>query len=184
MNADSSPDPSRIDRAVALAAALQTRAVELQTPAERRQQAELDRMLQTPADKATLVQTHRPGLSRAGRGAHGRSVHAHPRRAGHPALFQSARSRAAARLPDLRRLAAGRRRAAGEGAHAAARRRTSSCPPSASCSPSICAQRQREGRADERELSRRSAARRGGGAQPAAQVSRRRCNCRRSRCSR
>jgi RHH-type proline utilization regulon transcriptional repressor/proline dehydrogenase/delta 1-pyrroline-5-carboxylate dehydrogenase len=35
---------------------LQERAAELQTPAERRQQAELDRMLQTPSDKATLVQ--------------------------------------------------------------------------------------------------------------------------------
>jgi RHH-type proline utilization regulon transcriptional repressor/proline dehydrogenase/delta 1-pyrroline-5-carboxylate dehydrogenase len=41
---------------VRLAAALQQRATKLQTPAERRQQAELDRMLRTPADKATLVQ--------------------------------------------------------------------------------------------------------------------------------
>src|SRR5215468_11189765 len=45
-----------MDRAVALARELQTRAAELQTPAERRQQAELDRMLQNPQDKATLVQ--------------------------------------------------------------------------------------------------------------------------------
>ncbi|MBI3878684.1 MAG: bifunctional proline dehydrogenase/L-glutamate gamma-semialdehyde dehydrogenase [Verrucomicrobia bacterium] len=49
-------DQSLIDRAVELARVLQQRAGELQTPAERRQQAELDRMLQTPADKATLVQ--------------------------------------------------------------------------------------------------------------------------------
>ena len=49
-------DQSLIDHTVALARALQQRATELQTPAERRQQAELDRMLQTPADKATLVQ--------------------------------------------------------------------------------------------------------------------------------
>jgi RHH-type proline utilization regulon transcriptional repressor/proline dehydrogenase/delta 1-pyrroline-5-carboxylate dehydrogenase len=48
--------PELIDRAVALARQLQQRANELQTPAERRQQAELDRMLQTPADKVTLVQ--------------------------------------------------------------------------------------------------------------------------------
>ena len=41
---------------MALARALQERATELQTPAERRQQAELDRMLQTAADKVTLVQ--------------------------------------------------------------------------------------------------------------------------------
>ena len=45
-----------VEKAIALARALQTRASELQTPAERRQQAELDRMLQTPADKTTLVQ--------------------------------------------------------------------------------------------------------------------------------
>ena len=52
----SPPQPTLIDQAVALARELQTRATELQTPAERRQQAELDRMLQNPADKATLVQ--------------------------------------------------------------------------------------------------------------------------------
>lgn len=45
-----------VEKAVALARALQERAAELQTPAERRQQAELDRMLQTAADKVTLVQ--------------------------------------------------------------------------------------------------------------------------------
>jgi len=45
-----------VDRAVALARRLQLRAAELQTSGERRQQAELHRMLQTPSDKATLVQ--------------------------------------------------------------------------------------------------------------------------------
>ncbi|MDI1313028.1 proline dehydrogenase family protein [Prosthecobacter sp.] len=45
-----------IDAAVELARRLQLRATELQTPAEKHQQAELDRMLQTPSDKATLVQ--------------------------------------------------------------------------------------------------------------------------------
>lgn len=45
-----------ITQAVAMARKLQFRATELQTPAEKRQQAELDRMLQTPSDKATLVQ--------------------------------------------------------------------------------------------------------------------------------
>src|SRR5262245_56649827 len=49
-------DSALVERAVELARALQSRATELQTPAERRQQAELDRMLQTPADKVTLVQ--------------------------------------------------------------------------------------------------------------------------------
>ncbi len=47
---------SLIDKAVALARVLQERAMELQTTAERKQQAELDRMLQVPEDKATLVQ--------------------------------------------------------------------------------------------------------------------------------
>ncbi len=45
-----------IAEAVRLARRLQERAVALQTPQERRQQAELDRMIQHPADKATLVQ--------------------------------------------------------------------------------------------------------------------------------
>jgi len=45
-----------VEEAVVLARALQARATELQTSAERRQQAELDRMLQNPSDKATLVQ--------------------------------------------------------------------------------------------------------------------------------
>jgi RHH-type proline utilization regulon transcriptional repressor/proline dehydrogenase/delta 1-pyrroline-5-carboxylate dehydrogenase len=54
-------DPGSVDsvlvqKALYLARVLQQRAVELQTPAERRQQAELDRMLQNPADKVTLVQ--------------------------------------------------------------------------------------------------------------------------------
>lgn len=45
-----------ISRAIELARKLQLRATELQTSAEKHQQAELDRMLQTPSDKATLVQ--------------------------------------------------------------------------------------------------------------------------------
>lgn len=47
---------SRIHTAVLLAAELQQRAAELQSPSERKQQAELDRMLRNPNDKATLVQ--------------------------------------------------------------------------------------------------------------------------------
>ena len=42
--------------AIHLARKIQTRAVQLQTPAERRQQAELDRMVQHPSDKAILTQ--------------------------------------------------------------------------------------------------------------------------------
>ncbi|MGA0040845.1 MAG: proline dehydrogenase, partial [Pirellulales bacterium] len=45
-----------IDAAVALAARLQQEAVALQTSSERRQQAELDRMLRSSAEKATLVE--------------------------------------------------------------------------------------------------------------------------------
>ena len=43
-------------RAVFLARQLQRRATQLQTPQERRQQAELDRMIQSPHDKAPLTE--------------------------------------------------------------------------------------------------------------------------------
>lgn len=49
-------DSKNVERAVQLARRLLEQANRLQTPAERRQQAELDRMLQTPADKTTVVQ--------------------------------------------------------------------------------------------------------------------------------
>jgi RHH-type proline utilization regulon transcriptional repressor/proline dehydrogenase/delta 1-pyrroline-5-carboxylate dehydrogenase len=54
------PDPlarhcQTVQKAVFLARRLQQRALLLQMPSERRQQAELERMLQTPSDKATLV---------------------------------------------------------------------------------------------------------------------------------
>jgi RHH-type proline utilization regulon transcriptional repressor/proline dehydrogenase/delta 1-pyrroline-5-carboxylate dehydrogenase len=45
-----------VAKAIDLARRLQKRAQELQTSAERRQQAELDRMIQSPHDKATLTQ--------------------------------------------------------------------------------------------------------------------------------
>src|SRR5690349_7675650 len=45
-----------VAKAIELARRLQQRAQELQTSAERRQQAELDRMIQSPHDKATLTQ--------------------------------------------------------------------------------------------------------------------------------
>lgn len=49
-------DPRLVEAAMALAQILQQRAGQLQTPQERRQQAELDRMLQHPEDKSTLTQ--------------------------------------------------------------------------------------------------------------------------------
>jgi len=49
-------DQRLVDAALGLARILQQRAAALQTPQERRQQAELDRMLQHPEDKATLTQ--------------------------------------------------------------------------------------------------------------------------------
>ncbi len=51
-----SPYDEDIQQALFLARHLQTQASQLQTPAERRQQAELDRMMQSPADKTTLMQ--------------------------------------------------------------------------------------------------------------------------------
>ena len=49
-------DKRLVQAALALATLLQQRASQLQTPQERRQQAELDRMLQHPEDKSTLTQ--------------------------------------------------------------------------------------------------------------------------------
>jgi RHH-type proline utilization regulon transcriptional repressor/proline dehydrogenase/delta 1-pyrroline-5-carboxylate dehydrogenase len=49
-------DPKLVEAALTIAKHLQERASQLQTPQERRQQAELDRMLQHPEDKATLTQ--------------------------------------------------------------------------------------------------------------------------------
>ena len=54
--ADNTSTESLIDAAVELASELQSRSAELLLPAEKRQQAELNRMLCNPADKATLVQ--------------------------------------------------------------------------------------------------------------------------------
>ncbi len=51
-----SPLAVEVQQAIFLARELQIRASELQTPAERRQQGELDRMIQSPQDKATLTQ--------------------------------------------------------------------------------------------------------------------------------
>jgi len=51
-----SPYPINVQKAVYLARILQERALSLQTPQERRQQAELDRMIRNPKDKATLVE--------------------------------------------------------------------------------------------------------------------------------
>src|SRR3954471_20274468 len=45
-----------VQQAILIARRLQDRARELQTAAERRQQAELDRMIQSPSDKATLIE--------------------------------------------------------------------------------------------------------------------------------
>lgn len=62
-----SPHPVEVQQAVQLARLLGRRAAELQTPQERRQQAELDRMMNSPGDKVTLMQltdqafrSHRP----------------------------------------------------------------------------------------------------------------------------
>lgn len=46
----------KVQQALSIASGLQFRAAQVQTAAEKRQQAELDRMLQHPKDKATLVQ--------------------------------------------------------------------------------------------------------------------------------
>jgi RHH-type proline utilization regulon transcriptional repressor/proline dehydrogenase/delta 1-pyrroline-5-carboxylate dehydrogenase len=53
---EASPHSPLVQKAVFLARRLQTRAQDLQTPQERRQQAELDRMIKSPHDKATIIQ--------------------------------------------------------------------------------------------------------------------------------
>ena len=156
----------------------------LQTPAERRQQAELDRMLQTPRDKATLVAAHRPGVSLADCRTRGRSVHPHSRRAGRAAVLQPAGPHAAARVPILRRLAARAWRAAGEGAHAAGDGERHPARPKRSCWREHLRAAPRRRRADERQFPRRGAPGRGGGRAAAGELSRRRCSGRRSKCSR
>ena len=50
------PHAELVQKALFVARRLQERASELQTPSERKQQAELDRMLHTPSDKSTLAQ--------------------------------------------------------------------------------------------------------------------------------
>ena len=59
--ADYQPQPEAsgsplVSKAIYLARQLQQRSHELQTPAERRQQTEFDRLIQSPRDKATLMQ--------------------------------------------------------------------------------------------------------------------------------
>jgi RHH-type proline utilization regulon transcriptional repressor/proline dehydrogenase/delta 1-pyrroline-5-carboxylate dehydrogenase len=51
-----SPHPLTAQKAAHMARALQQRATELQSPQERRQQAELERLTRSPHDKATLIQ--------------------------------------------------------------------------------------------------------------------------------
>ena len=54
---DENSNQSReIQLSITLARHLQRRANQLQTPEERRQQAELDRMIQSPSDKVTMIQ--------------------------------------------------------------------------------------------------------------------------------
>ena len=51
-----SPYPERAQKAACLARRLQELALALQAPSERKQQAELERMVQSPNDRATLAQ--------------------------------------------------------------------------------------------------------------------------------
>ncbi len=65
-----------VQKAVALARRLQTRGLALQTPAEKRQQRELERMLSAPADKVTMVQmTDQAFRSRHARRAADQLIH-------------------------------------------------------------------------------------------------------------
>ena len=138
------------------------RAAELQTPAERRQQAELDRMIQSPGDKATLMQiTDQAFRSQRPPRAADQLIHILDVQ-GVPRFFSAARSHAAEGLPVVRRLSARRGDAAGRRRRCSRRRPTSSCRPSRSCCAEHLASPPRRRRADERQLPRRGAAGRGG----------------------
>ncbi|GIW92109.1 MAG: proline dehydrogenase [Pirellulaceae bacterium] len=70
------PYPEAVQKAVHVARRLQQRALQLQTPQERRQQRELDRMINSPHDRATLVQlTDQAFRSRAAHRAVDQLVH-------------------------------------------------------------------------------------------------------------
>ena len=49
------PYNDTVQKSLLVARALQQRATELQTPAEKKQQMELDRMIQNPSDKVTMT---------------------------------------------------------------------------------------------------------------------------------
>lgn len=53
---EQSPHPVNAQKAAHIARLLQRRAAELQTPQEKKQQRELERMIQSPHDKATMIQ--------------------------------------------------------------------------------------------------------------------------------
>ena len=114
-----SPAPLEVQQAVHLARELCQRARELQTPQERRQQAELDRMIQSPQRQGDADAAHRPGVPLAAAASGGRPAHPHSRRAGRAAVLQRRRSHAAAGLSVVRRVPAGRGDAVREGADAA-----------------------------------------------------------------
>ncbi len=119
MSFDFPPDAELIERAVDLARSLQERAAECQTAAERRQQAELDRMLQAPADKATLVQlTDQAFRAKTPSRVVEQFTHILDVQ-GIPRFFSPFERALVAGISNLRRLAAGRVGAAGQGAHAA-----------------------------------------------------------------
>jgi RHH-type proline utilization regulon transcriptional repressor/proline dehydrogenase/delta 1-pyrroline-5-carboxylate dehydrogenase len=65
-----SEHPPLVAKAIALARVLQRRAVDLQSPEERRQQAEFERIMRSHKDKATLMQlpTRRSARVRLARG--------------------------------------------------------------------------------------------------------------------
>ena len=72
----SAPLPAVVQKAIHVARHLQTRGLELQTPQERRQQREFERMMATPEDKTTLIQmTDQAFRSRTARRAADQLIH-------------------------------------------------------------------------------------------------------------
>ena len=161
------PQPPAIQKALLLAARLQDRVVALQTPAERRQQAELDRMLQHPQDKATLaLLTDQAFRTAAPRRALDQFIHI-VQSQGVPQYFNPLQQVLLRALQTFGPLRPGSRRLRGQGADAPAdgQRHPAGRAGDAAATPPRTARR---GRADERQLPRRGDPRRGGSPAPPA----------------
>ena len=134
-----------VQKAVLLARRLQERAAALQTPSERRQQAELDRMLQNPSDKATLIQMTDQAFRARDRPAPSDTSSTSCDVQGVPRFFRPWERAAAGGVSGVWPITARRRAAAGEGAHAQGGLQRHPAGRKGASSRGTCAERRPEG---------------------------------------